>query len=83
MIWEEKEDRLCASFKFKNFKTAFAFMTEVAFEAEAQGHHPDWTNVYNTVSFRLNTHDAGGKVTDKDQKLAVRISQIFAKYKVG
>ena len=48
----------------------------VAFEAEALNHHPEWTNVYNRVAIRLNTHDAGGKVTRKDVELAQRIQKI-------
>jgi len=72
---------LQATFKFDDFMGAFAFMTRVAFVAESQHHHPDWTNVYNTVSFRLNTHDAGGVVTEKDHKLAEAITSIFLKYK--
>lgn len=78
--WKEDNDRLIASFEFKNFREAFAFMSEVAIEAEKMGHHPDWTNVWNKVSFKLNTHDAGGKVTEKDQKLAAKIDEIFVKY---
>lgn len=79
-MWQEKDNALQATFKFQNFTQAFAFMTEVAFAAEAQGHHPDWTNVYNTVSFRLNTHDAGGTVTEKDRALAQVIDKIAEKY---
>jgi len=79
--WTEKDNSLQANFKFKNFTVAFAFMTEVAFVAESQNHHPDWSNVYNTVSFKLNTHDAGGTVTEKDHKLAQAISELFIKYK--
>ncbi len=80
MIWEEKENTLCASFQFKDFKVAFDFMMDVAKVAEEHGHHPDWTNIYNVVSFRLNTHDAGGIVTQKDRKLAVAISGIHSKF---
>lgn len=80
MPWSENNDRLEAEFKFKDFRQAFAFMTEVAFAAEAQQHHPDWTNVYNTVRFRLNTHDAGNKVTDKDRQLADAIDAIYQRY---
>ena len=79
-MWKEEKDRLKASFTFKDFTQAFAFMTEVAFAAEAQQHHPDWHNVYNEVSFELNTHDAGDKVTDKDHRLAKKIDEIYAKY---
>ena len=78
--WKEQDDKLQASFEFKDFREAFAFMTEVAFEAEKADHHPDWSNVWNKVSFSLNTHSAGGKVTEKDQNLAKKISQIFQKY---
>jgi 4a-hydroxytetrahydrobiopterin dehydratase len=79
-MWQEKNNQLQATFKFKNFTQAFAFMTEVAFVAEAQQHHPNWTNVYNTVSFALNTHDAGDIVTKKDHKLASAIDEIVKKY---
>ena len=79
-MWTEKDNTLQATFKFKNFTEAFAFMTEVAFHAEKMNHHPDWTNVWNTVSFKLNTHDAGGVVTEKDHKLAKAIDKVAAKY---
>jgi len=72
-MWEKKDDYLVKEFKFKDFKTAFAFMMRVAFEAEAMNHHPEWTNVYNRLTIRLNTHDAGGKVTERDHALAAKI----------
>ena len=57
------------SFKFGNFKTAFAFMTHGALCAETLDHHPEWFNVYNRVDIKLTTHDAGG-LTEKDLSLA-------------
>lgn len=81
MPWKEENNKLKANFKFKNFTEAFAFMTEVAFQAEQQKHHPDWRNVWNSVEFELNTHEAGGVVTEKDWKLAKSIDVIFEKYK--
>jgi len=53
-----------------------SFMVRVSFEAEAMNHHPEWSNVYNCVAIRLNTHDAGGKVTAKDVELAQRLQKI-------
>ena len=79
-MWQEKNNRLTAKFQFKDFRQAFAFMTEVAFEAEAQQHHPDWANVYNRVEIALNTHDAGGVVTEKDHQLAAAIDEIAKRY---
>ncbi len=80
-MWTEENNTLKATFKFKNFTEAFGFMTEVAFHAEKQNHHPNWSNVYNTVSFELNTHDAGNTVTEKDHKLAKAVDAVFEKYK--
>jgi len=74
--WAFQRDALAKEFKFGSFKEAFSFMTRVGFEAEAMDHHPDWTNVYNRVAIRLNTHDAGGKVTAKDVTLARKIQAL-------
>lgn len=74
--WGFEHDTLTKSFSFDTFREAFGFMQRVAFEAEALNHHPDWSNVYNKVVVRLNTHDAGGKVTAKDVELAKRIQRI-------
>ncbi|HHM20577.1 MAG TPA: 4a-hydroxytetrahydrobiopterin dehydratase [Bacteroidetes bacterium] len=79
-MWTEKDNSLQAVFQFKNFTEAFAFMTEVAFLAEKHNHHPDWSNVWNTVRFKLNTHDAGGVVTEKDHRLAAAIDEVAKKY---
>ncbi|GMN11861.1 4a-hydroxytetrahydrobiopterin dehydratase [Croceitalea sp. MTPC9] len=64
------------SYKFKNFKEAFAAMSRIAFECEAQNHHPNWENVYNSLTIKLNTHDVDG-VTQKDFDLATIIEKII------
>jgi 4a-hydroxytetrahydrobiopterin dehydratase len=74
--WAFKREALARDFKFGSFREALSFMVRVGFEAEALNHHPEWTNVYNSVSIRLNTHDAGGKVTAKDVTLARKIQGI-------
>lgn len=71
---------LTAEFRFQDFSQAFAFMTEVAMVVEKMNHHPDWSNVWNTVRIKLNTHDAGNTVTERDQKLAAAIEKIYARY---
>lgn len=55
-------------------------MTEVAMIAEQLNHHPEWSNVWNKVSFQLCTHSAGNVVTDKDRKLAALIDETVVKY---
>ena len=79
-MWHEENNRLQASFRFKDFAEAFAFMTEVAFHAEKQDHHPDWSNAWNRVDIQLTTHSAGNTVTARDRKLAETIDGIFRKY---
>lgn len=75
-MWKEENNQLKRSFKFKDFKEAFAFMTKVALAAEKMDHHPNWSNVYNTVEIALCTHDAGNTVTDRDRKLAAEIDKL-------
>lgn len=79
-MWKEIDNQLKRNFQFQNFIQAFAFMTEVAFHAEKQGHHPNWSNVYNRVEICLTTHDAGNVVTEKDRKLAKAIDGVYVKY---
>ena len=75
--WTREGDALAKTFQFVNFREAMGFMVRGGFEAEAMDHHPDWTNVYNRVAVRLNTHDAGGKITEKDVALARRLQDIL------
>lgn len=60
--------------RFRTFREAFGFMTQVALAAERMDHHPEWSNVYNRVTIRLTTHDAGG-LTEKDAALAKAIDR--------
>ncbi len=76
-MWKEEDNKLKRTFIFKDFKSAFAFMTKVAEVADEMDHHPWWSNTYNKVNIELNTHDAGDKVTEKDKILADRIDMIF------
>jgi len=80
-MWKEEDNKLKAVLKFENFTEAFSFMTEVAFHAEKQNHHPNWSNVWNSVSIELTTHDAGNVVTEKDHELAATITKLYKKYK--
>ena len=73
----EAEGKLTRTFKFKDFSEAFGFMARVALLAEKAGHHPDWSNSYDTVDITLSTHDAGG-LTQKDVDLATKISALLA-----
>lgn len=77
-MWKETDNKLSRTIEFTDFVEAFGFMTQVAIIAEKMNHHPNWSNVYNKVSFELTTHDDGNKVTDKDRTLAKAIDDILA-----
>ena len=79
-MWNNTDNSLRNSFRFTDFKTAFAFLTEVAAEAERLDHHPWFSNEYNVVEFRLSTHDAGNTVTTQDHQLAAAIDAVAARY---
>lgn len=76
--WSVQSGKLHAEFHFSDFVEAFAFMTRVAFAAEASGHHPEWCNVYQHVVIDLVTHDAGNAISQKDVDLAHTIAKLAA-----
>jgi 4a-hydroxytetrahydrobiopterin dehydratase len=65
----EGRDAIRRGFRFRDFSEAWGFMARVALLAEAQDHHPEWSNVYNRVEILLTTHDAGG-LSERDLRLA-------------
>ena len=73
--WTEANGALTKRFTFADFAEAFAFLTRVAAHAEAVDHHPEFTNVWNRVDFRLTSHDAG-RVTARDVALAEAIDRL-------
>ena len=75
--WREisGRDAIKRSLKFADFNEAWAFMCRVALAAEKADHHPEWSNVYNSVEIVLSTHDAGG-LSDKDVALAKFIDSL-------
>jgi len=61
-------------FVFKDFKSAFEFMTLCADFAEELDHHPDWSNTWNKVSVRLSTHSLRA-LTELDVAMARAMDQ--------
>ncbi|MEF3274936.1 MAG: 4a-hydroxytetrahydrobiopterin dehydratase [Chloroflexus sp.] len=74
--WNLEGNEIVRTFRLANFPAAIAFVTHVAFLAEAAGHHPDIDIRYNRVRIALTTHDAGG-LTEKDFALAAAIDEIL------
>lgn len=72
-----ERDAIRREFRFRDFSAAWGFMSRVALLAEQHDHHPDWSNVWNTVRIELTTHDAGG-LTERDVTLAQAIDALLA-----
>ncbi len=73
--WKLAKAKLHREYKFTDFVQAFGFMSSAALVAESMNHHPEWFNVWATVTIDLNTHDAGG-ITELDFTLAERMEKI-------
>lgn len=73
----EGRDAIRREFRFRDFSEAWGFMARVALLAEAQDHHPEWSNVWNRVEILLSTHDAGG-LSARDIQLARAIDALLA-----
>ncbi|MFC7475760.1 4a-hydroxytetrahydrobiopterin dehydratase [Dankookia sp. GCM10030260] len=70
-------DAIHRGFRFRDFSEAWGFMARVALLAEAQDHHPEWSNVWNRVEILLTTHDAGG-LSARDVRLAQAIDGLVS-----
>lgn len=77
--WSLDDGKLYREFQFKDFVRAFGFMASVATVAQAMDHHPDWSNVYNTVRIHLMSHDVQG-LSGRDFALATQISELAGEY---
>jgi 4a-hydroxytetrahydrobiopterin dehydratase len=75
--WSLVNGKLRRELRFADFVEAFGFMAKVALVAEAMGHHPEWSNVWNRVVIELTTHDTGG-LSSFDLELAQRIDALLA-----
>jgi 4a-hydroxytetrahydrobiopterin dehydratase len=74
--WGLDEGKLLKAFELKDFKAALFFINQVGAVAEGLNHHPEIHNTCNRVTLRLCTHDAGGRLTEKDLTLARAIESI-------
>lgn len=81
-MWQEVDNELYKKFEFETFDEAVAFINNVATLAKADNHHPKIINNYKIVEIFLSTHSAGGKITDKDKSLSLKIDNILSKKQV-
>ena len=76
--WRLEDNNLLMDIKLRNFSEALSFLVKVGIEAEKLNHHPEIYNIYNKVTLKLTTHDAGNRVTEKDIVLARAIENLVS-----
>ncbi len=79
--WVLSEDgkSVAVTLRFASFSEAWSFMSQIALAAEAQDHHPQWSNTYRVVTIRLTTHEADG-LTRRDFAMVKKIESILKGY---
>lgn len=80
--WTIKDDtrKLFKSYKFKNFKRAFAFVSQIADIAEEEGHHPNIHFTWGLVELEIWTHKIDG-LAEADFVLAAKADRALAEMK--
>ena len=59
----EDKDAITITYRLSDFQSVMSLMADIAPEAEALNHHPEWSNVYNKLTVTLTTHDLKGLST--------------------
>lgn len=80
--WRWLVGALYARYATGDFATGVALVDRIAAAADEADHHPDLDLRYPHVSVRMLSHDVGG-VTDRDLRMARRISEIAAELGVA
>lgn len=74
--WTLEDDRITCTYRLPSHFAATGLTVHVARIQDELNHHSDLTLGYNTVALSVNSHDAGGKVTEKDLALAARVAAV-------
>ncbi|MEK7599414.1 MAG: reverse transcriptase-like protein [Patescibacteria group bacterium] len=77
-MWQETKHGLYKQFNFDDFKSAWAFMSQVAEIAEEYQHHPRWENEWSVVQIWLITHEGDQRITDKDHEMSRAIDAAYS-----
>ena len=76
--WRMADDQksIARTFNFGNFLETMSFVNALAFIAEREDHHPDFSAGYNYCNVRYTTHAIGG-LSENDFICAAKINQLL------
>jgi pterin-4a-carbinolamine dehydratase len=77
---ERTRVELFREFRFKSFRAAIAFMSEVAPGCDIATHHPRWENIWRTTRVYLTTFDIGHRISDRDVQLAKYFDRAYTDF---
>jgi len=78
--WEFSDNKISKEFKLGKFMDCLTFIMRLAPFCEAIDHHPDIHIFYSKILFELQRFSIGGKVTERDFKVAKEIERIYEKH---
>ncbi|MEV7194721.1 4a-hydroxytetrahydrobiopterin dehydratase [Streptomyces sp. NPDC093510] len=81
--WSLSGDRITRSYRLGSHFAATGMVVHIARTQEELGHHSELTLGYNTVTLAVNTHSAGGAVTELDFELARRVHDLAPAHGAG
>ncbi len=71
---------LFREYRFKNFRDAIRFISEVAPGCDIANHHPRWENIYATLKVYLTTWDIEHRISDRDIQLAKYFETAYSEF---
>ena len=76
--WElaDNNSSIRRTFKFPDFLATMSFINAMAYMAEQQGHHPDFSAGYNYCEVRYTTHAIAG-LSENDFICAAKINDLL------
>ncbi|MEU9717492.1 4a-hydroxytetrahydrobiopterin dehydratase [Streptomyces sp. NPDC047976] len=74
--WTFDDDRIERTYRVATHRAASALVSHICVVQDELNHHSELTLGYNTVRLSVNSHDAGGVVTEKDFELAERVENL-------
>lgn len=76
--WQLTSDgsTIARTFKFKDFSATMSFINAMAYVAEQQAHHPDFSAGYGYCEVRYTTHAIGG-LSENDFICAAKINELL------
>ena len=78
--WRLVDEKACIErrYSFGNFRSCFAFMTQMALYSEHHDHHPCWQQDGSHLVIELHSHDVAG-LSKRDLNWAIEAERLYGK----